>query len=496
MRLRRAWRRLRGRPVGAQVATLAVAAVVVAGAAYGISSATSQAPAGSSGTTLAGSVGGANGVGVDQASTSSRGVTPDTINVVFPVANLTSLSSTLGFASDVEFSEQAAAIHTFVNEINDSGGIHGRKINAMIENFDPTSEADMRAKCLDWTQSTPVFAVVDGLGTWNGDNQLCITQEGSTPLIGQWTTVSDWTQKGSPYLWWTGPDQAVVLRTLVEWGKASHLLGGGRLVGVVAGDRSSDQLALTKYLLPDFARAGLPAPVVETLASNVNDSATTNAEAPLVVQRLKARGVQSVMPLIPFNSFFPYLQAETQQQYFPRLLLSDYESTITEALGLIPVPYEKALDGQLGISVETLGGIDDTRPASQGGYVTGARSCYETWIAHNKQPPGTGPFIDSQGPIVSWCQAIRLFAEAARRAGPDLNRKTFVEAMASITNFQGALTPILSFGPHKFYGPVEYRVLRVHNNDPKHNACVLKYDGQPQGTCWQIVQDFRPLASG
>ena len=132
-----------------------------------------------------------------------------TINVVFPISNLTSLASNFGFAGDVEFGEQKKAIHTFVNAVNADGGINGRKINPMIVTFDPTNEAEMRADCMQWTQGNPaVFAVVDGLGSWTGDNELCITQEGHTPFIGQWTTTTNWTKEGAPYLWWTGPDQA------------------------------------------------------------------------------------------------------------------------------------------------------------------------------------------------------------------------------------------------------------------------------------------------
>ena len=60
------------------------------------------------------------------------------------------------------------------------------------------------------------------------------------------------------------------------------------------------------------------------------------------------------------------LQAETAQQYFPKLLLSDYEESIESALGLLPVPYAKALNGQEGVTTETLGGIDDPRPREPG----------------------------------------------------------------------------------------------------------------------------------
>ena len=121
----------------------------------------------------------------------------------------------------------------------------------------------MRALCKTWTEGSPAaFAVLDGLGDWTGDNQLCITQEGHTPFIGQWTTVTNWTNEGSPYLWWTGPDQAAILQAVVNWGLSADLLGGNIKVGVIAGDRASDQVALNDYLLPDLRRAGVT-PVVE-----------------------------------------------------------------------------------------------------------------------------------------------------------------------------------------------------------------------------------------
>jgi hypothetical protein len=123
------------------------------------------------------------------------------------------------------------------------------------------------------------------------------------------------------------------------------------------------------------------------------------------------------------------------------------------------------------------------------------QSCYDIWKAHNAPPVGKSPFIEEQGPIVGWCQAITLFADAARKAGRDLTRRSFVEAMASITNFPGTYSPVLNFGPDKFAGPSQYRVVRIHNNVGG-NACVLTYNGIPQGTCWQIVSNWQPLTSG
>ena len=180
------------------------------------------------------------------------------------------------------------------------------------------------------------------------------------------------------------------------------------------------------------------------------------------------------------------------------MLLSDYQSTITVALGLIPVPYEAALNGQEGVTTQTLGGFDDARPESQGGYDPGVRSCYGTWHAYHPKPiTGTQSFyIEEQGPIQAWCGAIRLFAEAAKNAGPDLNRRTFVEAMSKVTNYPGTLSPVWSFGPDKFYGPTEYQVVKIHNNVPPSSQCKLKTNHKPQGTCWVTVQPFKPLPAG
>ncbi len=183
------------------------------------------------------------------------------------------------------------------------------------------------------------------------------------------------------------------------------------------------------------------------------------------------------------------LQAETAQQWFPKLLLSDYEESIETALGLLPVPYAKALNGQEGLTTETLGGIDDDRPESQGGYDPGLRTCWTVWHkAYPQVPPGNQEdYIEEQGPIAGWCQVIALFATAATKAGSDLNRRTFVTAMSKITNFPGTYTPVLSYGPDKRYGPVQYQVVKLHINSPASSQCHMPKDRIPQFTCWVTV---------
>ena len=225
---------------------------------------------------------------ITKASTSARGVTSSAINVVFPIISFTSIEGEFEIKSDAEYGEQTKAIKLFVNQINDAGGIHGRKINPMIVSFDPTNVDEERALCKQWTEGNPpVFAVVDGLGTYEGTNELCITQEGQTPMLSQWTTTTNWTDLGSPYLWWTGADDAPILAATVRWGLSSGRLGHGKKVGVVVSDLASDQGAFDSYLLPDLRKVGV-VPQVVTVTADVGESASTSSTATLAVERLKA----------------------------------------------------------------------------------------------------------------------------------------------------------------------------------------------------------------
>jgi substrate-binding family protein len=433
---------------------------------------------------------------VTKASTSARGVSASAINVVFPIISFSSIEGQFEIESDAEYGEQAKAIHLFVNQINDAGGIDGRKINPMIVSFDPTNVVEQRSLCKQWTQGTPaVFAVLDGLGTFQGVNELCVTREGHTPMLSQWTTTTNWTDLGSPYLWWTGADDAPILAATVSWGLHSGRLGHGQKVGVVVSDQASDQSALRSFLLPDLKKIGV-VPQLVTIAAAVGETASTDSDATLAVERLKAAGVQSVIPLLPENAFNPYIGAETSQSYFPKLLLSDYQSEIEIALGLIPVPYDKALNGQEGVTAETLGGIDLPVPEAQGGYDPGVRGCWTVWHkAYPQTPKGNiNDDIEEQGPIQGWCQEIRLFAKAATMAGKDLDRRTFVEAMSRTTNFPGGYSPVLSYGPDKFSGPTQCRVVEVHDNHPPSNQCKRGHAPAPAaGVCWVVVQNWAPL---
>lgn len=424
-----------------------------------------------------GGSGGQPGTGVAPDGTpltdSDRGVTSTKIKVVFPYADLGPIGAATGLDPGSE--DEPTAINAYVNDINSRGGINGRLIDPEIVKYNPLDDAEMRADCKDWTESQEIFAVVDSYG-WHDDHQLCITQEHHTPLISKWTTVTDWTDRGNPYLWWTGPDDVEVLDNLVA--SSLDVLRNNKFA-VIASDRASDKLAL-QYLEDSLSRAGLHEAVAPQTLSFTPGLAAGQAQS--VYLQLKGAGVSVVIPVLPFLQLVTWLQEEDSQNYLPKLLLSDYESEIQAMLGLAESKYEKELQGTVGPTAFRLGSDEDPR-----GYTDLGQTCS---AQYHKQDPNYTQNLEGPGVAMTWCQNIYLFAQAATMAGNDLTRDSFNNAMSQIQGFGGSVVPDLTFGPGVRAGPHNYRTVEIHVNHDK--ACPKKDDGGDQGSCWLIRQDFVP----
>ena len=202
--------------------------------------------------------------------------------MVFPVVSLNSQAGQVGFAQDMEYGEQTKAIHLYVNQINAAGGINGRKINPIIVSFDPTEpRPSMRALCKQWTEGSPAaFAVLDGIGTWEGDNQLCVTQEGQTPADQRpGPPPPTGPSSARPTCGGPAPTRRPCSRPLVQWGLSSGRLGQGKKVGIVVADQASDQAALNDYLLPDLKKVGHHADGARPSPATPTRPPATNSDA-------------------------------------------------------------------------------------------------------------------------------------------------------------------------------------------------------------------------
>lgn len=425
-----------------------------------------------------------------------HGVTSSSIKVVFPWPNLGPVEQAIGLYGSSE--DPVLSIQAAVDAINASGGINGRTIDPEIVGFDPLNDSNMRADCLQWTQDQKVFAVVDA-NAWHDDQQLCVTQENHTPLISEWTTVTDWTRRGDPYLWWTGPDVADVLSNLVTWAKGARYLTPSTNVGVVAADREGDSLA-TGYLKRDLTAAGLRETDSGTMHFDLNNAAQAQVEARDIVVRFQTEGIHTLIPLLPYTDFVYLVEAAQEQNYYPRWLLSDYEYEDTAALGLIDPsvggPYAKELNNAVNPTFFNLGDSNGPYPAG-----TLAASCNAAfnkysgaaWAKQDPNPPYKG-YIESQGTAMTWCENIDLFAAAARLVPANqLTQQAFTGGMMRLSSWPAAIQPTLTYGPQRRAGPHEYRVVEEHVNSD--HACPLEVDGASQGDCWLIQQNWREAGS-
>ena len=223
-------------------------------------------------------------------------MTASTINVVFPVVAINSEAGRFGFAQDKEYGEQTKAIHLYVNQINNGGGINGRKINPMIVSFDPANNANEQVAVQAVDAGQPA-----GLRGGRRDRDLDRGQPalrhpaGPHPAARAWSTTTNWTQAGLalPLVDRTRPGAGPGRHRGLgpELGPALH----GKKVGIVVSDQAGDQAAL-QQLPAAGPEEGGDHPQVATVAGNPSQSATTNSDAQLAVERFKAAGVQSVSP--------------------------------------------------------------------------------------------------------------------------------------------------------------------------------------------------------
>ena len=461
------------------------------------------APSGGGGTVgaLAGTdAGGEVGTGVapngEPLTASDKGVTPQKIHVVFPKADLGPIGQATGLTAD---EDETTAINAYLKDINDHGGINGRILEGEIVTYNPLDDANMTSLCKDWSDSGDIFAIVDSYG-WHDDHQLECTESGHVPLISRWTTVTDWTNRGAPYLWWTGPDQVQVIDNLVA---TSADVLRSKKYAVIAGDRAGDQRAL-EYLKDSLSRAGVPAPFsIDSIPFNEQ---AASGVIPAIVTKYHVNNVRVVLPIVEFLAMLQFLQQEDSQYTGtwddrtdpdnplpddpsrpPRLLLSDYESEIQGLLGIAETKYAKELQGSTGPTAFKLG--DQEAPP---GYTDLGRHCSDAVHAYD---PSMTSNLEGPGADMMWCQNIYLFAQAATMAGNNLTRDGFNAAMRQIQGFTGGVVNVLTFGqdPYVYAGPQQYRTVEIWVNDRKNNKCTFfQSDGGPQGSCWLIKSDWGP----
>src|SRR5215831_541566 len=111
--------------------------------------------------------------------TLGTGVTPESIKLGISLVNFDCIKQ---YTDSIRLG-QKAVYEAFIKDINDKGGIAGRKIVPDIKEYCPLTNQQILTYCTSFTQDDHVFAVLGTFIDFSGDAQTCVAKQQKTLLV-------------------------------------------------------------------------------------------------------------------------------------------------------------------------------------------------------------------------------------------------------------------------------------------------------------------------
>ena len=363
---------------------------------------------------------------------SFRGVTAEAIEVGLTAINFEGLNRDFGLS--LTYANYRPFFEALVADLNERGGIHGRRVNLTTRTYIPVGPVTADATCVELTEDDQVFVVLNGFSGPGAETvNECFTDIHATNLIGgapapeeleraqaTWVTYNisfsrrglafinllrdtGWLDDLGPYmLYGSHPDYQLVLDDM-----KAGLEAEGQSVPIVAvNEATGDEIATTAYLevLMERARS-------EGVASFV----------------LVGEGVYSAEYVIGLGDEF-------------NLLVHNGDS-----IGAWPQePPPGIEDSGLILTNRNFPSRDDP---SWGRCLEIADAVAETEV----RPPDdlVGDETNYWASMANGCQSMALFEMIATAAGPDLTNESFAAAAASLGSIELPGFTFASLGPGK-----------------------------------------------
>ena len=373
-----------------------------------------------------------------------RGVTADTITIGVTYLDIEQLVE-LGF-SPATWGDQELVIQTLVDDVNDRGGINGRRLEVIMDKYSPIGATEAEAACLRVTEDNEVFAVLFGfLGPAEVAN-TCIVDQQETILVGGTITEERLAVARAPWVneRVTREVSTSALFTLLE---AEGMLQG-RSIAVVADISAAPQLENVGNLLRE---RGVE-PVLETATSSqVADLIAQNQEWATLSERIRSADADTL--LLVGNASAGIENA--------RLNGLEVDIWATDASGL---------GSNIGNNVDP----ESARGVISVGSMTNAQTfetdprfkeCLDPFNAKHPDIEIKHPDTLEEGEplwytaLSAHCRFLQLFELLATAAGPNLTHETFAEAIANAGEFSIVSQPYASLGPDKLSSNDSFQLL-------------------------------------
>ena len=373
-----------------------------------------------------------------------RGVTAETITIGVTYLDVEQLVE-LGFLP-ATWGDQDQVIQALADDINNRGGINGRRVEVITDKYSPIGATEAEAACLRVAEDNEVFAVLFGfLGPAEVAN-TCIVDQQETILVGGTITEERLAVARAPWVneRVTREVSTSALFTLLE---AEGMLQG-RSIAVVADLSAAPQLENVVNLLRE---RGVE-PVLETsTSSQVADLIAQNQEWAALSERIRSADADTL--LLVGNASAGIENA--------RLNGLEVDIWATDASGLGSnignnVNPESAR-GVITVGAMTNAQIYETDPRF--------KECLDAFNAKHPDIEIKHPDSIEEGEplwftaLAGHCRFFQIFELLATAAGPNLTHETFAEAIANAGEFSIAGQPYASLGSDKLSSNDSFQLL-------------------------------------
>ena len=407
------------------------------GAPTGAGSGPSGGPAGSG---SAGPGGGDDNAPTGPRTASDQGVTADEIKLGVLLLDL-GQTGRIGVATTgVDPDQQKAAFEAYFKEINDRGGVLGRKLVGEYYTFDVTNPDDQLAACNFATEDVKAFTVLAMPGFANAA-VLCVTKQHRTPLIitGQGVSRTFYNESEGRLitLQMAGDRQMRNLAALFE----DKGLWKDRKIGIISSDEPQWIETVERLLVPTLEEMGHD--VVDV--ARFSTYPRSQGQIAPGVQRMRAAGADTVLHAGSFLNSTQFVQIADQQQWRPRHLVSEFGG-MTSDFEAQAMP--QSFDGAIAMTSQRFAEwraniAEDAGDAK-------CRELYEKATGESVPRSADGSTSNSAYPVILYaCGFVRVFEAAAKAAGVNLTRDGFSAALQRLGPTPAAWYLPGGFGPNK-----------------------------------------------
>lgn len=401
----------------------------------------------------AGGVGGVTGFGSTTPTTlpagtelraSDVGVTATTIKIGLLIPTSEAVGD-----PNAQSSAQRQQFEVFLDEINDRGGINGRRLEIAVATYDILDQdTGTRAACLKLADDDKVFAAFNTTG-FGPPGALCLTREKKVPFL-QGSGHPDEVYTLSAGLYSSSFDsQTRNLRNMVA---ILNQLGTlkGKKIGVLGTEWIGLRKEQEEGIIDTLKSFGFD-PFVYWLSG---DPASSQSQIPVAVQQMQSNGVELVIFGADFISGASFVQQAESQLYRPGYAAADPWGWSTDfTVSTMPASFEGAVTVTAMRTYDARVGVAEPAPDAA------CREIYER---------RTGTKLDRANDpnalyvATMWaCGVVQRFEMAASRVGVDLTRGALAHA---VTGLGTVAVPYAggpgTFGPGKLDGVNHYRPQR------------------------------------